>query len=530
MNRFRPFPPALLWAPLFGLTALMLAAATGGLSHSFLDPDESAHYVNTLFIADWLRSGLPSPIPFAQSFYAHFPKLSIGHWPPGWYTVLAPLFAVVRPSPFGAAILSAFIAGLPALLIIWATHRVSAKRWGMIAAFGYLLLPLVANEARYFRIDQPVTLIVGLAAIAWFRATERPGLSRYLLFGMLAAFAALIKGNGALTVLVPALDIMMAWRWRQLADLRLWIAAAAAVLVVAPWYYLSFRIAAGGFGYAPGPAYAWLSLTTDWAAIVATLSWPGLAAIILGTIEGWRNPATRSITRVAMATVLATLIFQAAIPVAIEDRYVLPAIPWLVALGAVGVTACLPHKRITAAIIGLLLTASLIPATITLLRQTPKPDIGAPEIAERMKDAPGIWLIDGRASDEGAIIAEVAYADERRGTIWAARASQWLSTSDFMGRGYRLRIHSPEEARTVLNTLGVRGVVSLAERDRIAYPHSTLLRDAIGLPGFIETKQPLVRGIGSSLIGVRATPIAPHPDLLAAGSGSGDVAAMTKAF
>src|SRR6201996_605065 len=101
-------PAARLWgiAALLGLTSLLLAALTGGLSPSFIDPDESAHYVNTLFIADWLRAGLPSPMTFARDFYAHFPKLSIGHWPPGWYALLAPLFAVLRPSPFVASLLS----------------------------------------------------------------------------------------------------------------------------------------------------------------------------------------------------------------------------------------------------------------------------------------------------------------------------------------------------------------------------------------------------------------------------------------
>jgi hypothetical protein len=530
MNRLRSFPSALLWAPLLGLAALALSAATGGLSHSFLDPDESAHYVNTLFLADWLRAGLPSPMPFARDFYAHFPKLSIGHWPPGWYALLAPLFAAIRPSPFGAAILSAFVAGLPALLIVWALARIRATCWGVVAAFGYLLLPLVANEARYFRLDQPVALIAGLAAIAWFRATERPSLGRYLLFGALAAFATLTKGNGALVILVPALDMLMAWRWRPLADWRLWLAAAATLLVVAPWYYVSFKISASGFNYAPGPAYAWLSLTTDAAAIVATLSWPGVAAASLGAIEGWRNPSTRAVTRLAVATILATLVFQAAIPVALEDRYALPAIPWLVVLGSIGVVASLPRKRITAGLIGLLMLVSLIPAVSVLLHQPPKPDIGAPAIAVRMQGAPGIWLVDGRAGGEGAVIAEAAYVDDGHRTIWAARASQWLSTSDFMGRGYQLRVHSPGEARGVLDRLGVRGVVSIAEKGQLAYPHSELLRQATEMPGFVQTDQRFAGGPGSALVAIRTTPVSPHPALLASGSGSADLASMNKAF
>jgi hypothetical protein len=512
------------------LAALALVAATGGLSASFLDPDESAHYVNTLFLADWLRAGCPSPMPFARDFYAHFPKLSIGHWPPGWYAMLAPLFAMVRPSPFGAALLSAFVAGLPALLVLWATDRAGARRWGIVAAFAYLLLPIVANEARYFRLDQPVALVAGLAAIAWFRASERPGLWRYLLFGALAAFATLIKGNGALVMLVPALDILMAGRWRQLLDWRLWGAAVATLLVVAPWYYVSFKIAAGGFNYAPGSAYAWLSLQADAAAILANLGWVGIALALFGAVAGWRSDATRPITRLSIAVIVATLAFQAAIPVALEDRYILPAMPWLAVLITIGLLVLARLHRLAPITAALLALVTLAPAVVTLMSAPPKPDVGAPAIAAQMAREPGIWMIDGSARAEGAVIAAAAYADRGRHTIWTVRASQWLSTSDFMGRGYQLSVHSPAEARAVLDKLGVRGVVSIADRPQLAYPHSSLLRGAAGLPGFDENIRPFARGSGSTLIAIRRSIATPHPELLTGESGSANAAAMGKAF
>jgi hypothetical protein len=530
VTRIRALPSALLWAPLFGLAALILTAATGGFSASFLDPDESAHYVNTLFLADWLRAGLPSPMPFARDFYAHFPKLSIGHWPPGWYAMLAPLFAVVRPSPFGAAALSAFIAGLPALLVLWAMDRAGGRRWGIVAAFAYLLLPIVANEARYFRLDQPVALVAGLAAIAWFRASERPGLWRYLLFGALSAFATLTKGNGALVMLVPALDMLMSGRWRQLLDWRLWVAAVATLLVVAPWYYVSFKIAAGGFNYAPGPAYAWLSLQADGAAILVNLGWVGIALAVFGAVAGWRSDATRSITRLSMAAIIATLAFQAAIPVALEDRYVLPAMPWLIAMITMGLLALARLHRLAPIAAALFALVILAPAVVTCASAPPKPDVGAPAIAAQMAREPGVWMIDGSARAEGAVIAAAAYADRGRHTIWTVRASQWLSTSDFMGRGYQLSVHSPAEARAVLDRLGTRGVVSIADRPQLAYSHSSLLRGAVSPPDFTANIRPFPRGSGSALIATRTKAIIPRPDLLAADSGSSNVAAMGKSF
>jgi len=147
-----------------------------------------------------------------------------------------------------------------------------------------------------------------------------------------------------------------------------------------------------------------------------------------------------------------------------------------------------------------------------------------------MARAPGIWLIDGRAGGEGAVIAAAAYADDGARTLWVARASQWLSTSDFMGNGYALSVHGPAEARAVLDRLGVRGVVSIAERGHLAYPHSALLRGAVAISGFAVTTQPFAVGSGSIEIATRIAPIAARPDLLAGGSGSHNVAAMGATF
>lgn len=106
MERTRKGARLALAALLLGCVTLVLAAATGGLSSSLIEADEGAHYVNALFLGDWIRAGFPPPVTFARTFYAHFPKLTIGHWPPGWYMLEAPLFAVLRPSPLAATCLS----------------------------------------------------------------------------------------------------------------------------------------------------------------------------------------------------------------------------------------------------------------------------------------------------------------------------------------------------------------------------------------------------------------------------------------
>ncbi|MES2452649.1 MAG: glycosyltransferase family 39 protein [Pseudomonadota bacterium] len=512
---------------LLGLAALALAAMTGGLSRSFLDPDESAHYVNTLFIADWLRAGLPAPMTFARDFYAHFPKLSIGHWPPGWYALLAPSFAIMRPSPFGAAMMSAFIAGLPAALTGWGLFRSGAPRLAIAAAFVVLLLPLTVESARYFLLDQPVALIVGAAAIAWLAAAERPSWWRYALFGAFAVFATLVKGNGTLVVLIPAIEIGLSRRWRLLADRRLWTVGAITFFLILPWYLISFRISAGGFNYQPGFAYAWASLVTNCTAVRDNIGWVGLLLASLGAVHEWRDPHSGPVVRIALATILATLVFQAGVPVALADRYILPLLPWCVLLAALGVrTLWNVHDLGRLAAAACVAVAFIVPVA-TLMHATVKPDLGAPAVAQAMVNRPGVWLVDGRAGGEGAVIAAAAYADGGRRRIWVARASQWLSTSDFMGRGYALTVRSPSGASAILDRLGVSGVVLVGERSKLAYPHSVVLQEALRRSAFHGNIRPFAAGHGAVLVVVRDTPVLARPDLFAGGSGSRNFSMMT---
>ena len=244
--------PLLLAACLLGVLTLLVTWATDGLSPSLIEPDEGGHYVNALFLGDWLRAGLPAPLAFAQDFYAHYPRLTIGHWPPGWYMVQAPFFALLRPSPGEAAVASAFLAGLPGIAVLWCFARLGRAWLGAALAVAYALLPLVLEGARYILVDQPLTLVVALAALAWGAASDRPVWWRFVLFALLAAFAPLVKGNGALVALVPAIDMALTRRWTLLKRPALWAAGALAFVIVAPWYALSFAISAEGFNYAPG--------------------------------------------------------------------------------------------------------------------------------------------------------------------------------------------------------------------------------------------------------------------------------------
>jgi 4-amino-4-deoxy-L-arabinose transferase-like glycosyltransferase len=527
MRRFFPIP--VTSAIVFGLTALILAWITGGLSPSLIGPDEGGHYVNALFLGDWIRAGFPAPMAFAQDYYAHFPRLTIGHWPPGWYMLEAPLFALFRPDPLGALVLAAFVAGLPAGAVVWAFERVGQRRLGLGLGLGYVLLPLVVDGARYLLLDQPVALVVACGAIAWAKASDDPRWWRFLLFAAFAAAAPLVKGNGALIALVPAIDIALTGRWRLLRLPSLWLAALATMAVVAPWYLLSFGISAGGFNYAPGPTYAGLAISANGLAILANAGIGGVALALIGGAAafGALRPEEARVARLAIAVVVATLLFQSIVPAALEPRYITPLLPWLVVLAGFGLLTLGRAGKVPRYAGFAMAALALAPALLALHALPPKPDIGAPALARQMAREGGLWLVDGRAGGEGALIAAAAHADGEAKRIWVSRASQWLSTSDFMGNGYRLTAADPAAAGAVLDRIGAGGAVSVFEQNQYAYPHSRVLDRAARGGGYSLTRTRFAAGAGSVLVARRDLPVVPNLALIERNGGSTNVARMT---
>ncbi|MEN3746994.1 glycosyltransferase family 39 protein [Sphingomonas sp. HF-S3] len=523
---------AVLTALCAGLVSLLLAWATGGLSPSLINPDEGAHYVNSLFIGDWIRAGFPSPMAYAQTYYAHFPRLSIGHWPPGWYLVQSPVFALLRPSPLGALAISAVVAALPAGAIAWTFDRMGRRMLGLALALSYVALPLVSDSARYILLDQPVALAVALAAIAWMHASDAPQSRRFLLFALLAAAAVLIKGNGALIALVPAIDIALTGRWHLLRRPGLWIAAAVALMLVAPWYWLSFRISAGGFNYEPGLAYAALSLRANAAALFGNLGPAGITLALTGAVSAFRTTDVMEtrIARLSLAVIASTLVFQAIVPAAIEPRYIAPMLPWMLVLIGIGLTALWRLRPVGRRLAVPAAMLAALPACLALASLAPKPDIGAPALGREMADTGGLWLVDGRAGGEGSLIAAAAYADRGAMRIWVGRASQWLSTSDFMGQDYRLAADTPDQVQAILDRLGTSGVVSAAERNALAFPHSRLLREAVVSDGYATSRRPFTRGNGTMMVARRIGRITPNPALIERNTGSANVGRMSAAL
>jgi hypothetical protein len=472
---------ALLLALVAGLVSI---AVSGAWNAGFSGADEPAHFLNGWFVSLYLRDAVGTdPMAVAAEFYLHYPKISIGHWPPAYYALLSPFLLVLPPTPQTAFALNLLISSLPALLASLLLARVERPAVALTAAFLVALTPVAAEGYAFFMLDQAVAAAALGATMLWLSHVERPAWRKALGFGLAAALAVLIKGNGWLLLFVPPLHLLLTGRWRILAEPAPWAAAVLAAAIVGPWYWLTAGISADGFNHRPGAAYALEALGFNLAALAANLGL-GLALAGWGIASAWRarseNPRLWNAAAGCLSLVLATLLIQSLVPVDLDARYMAPALPPLVVLALIGASSILPDRRHLVLAGAAILVA--VPGIAHLAAREPKIGLRLDEAAAAIGPRPSAWVIDGSTGAEGAFIAAMAVRDPDLRS-YAIRSSRLLAASDFMGSDYRVTVSPPADILAKLERLGVEGVVVARIGGAPAFPHSALLRRALLSPG-----------------------------------------------
>jgi 4-amino-4-deoxy-L-arabinose transferase-like glycosyltransferase len=481
--------PALLAAYLLALCAGLLAWwVTGAWSSGFSGADEPAHFLNSWFVAAYVRDALgQNPLAYATEFYLHYPKISIGHWPPAYYGLVAPVFWLAPATPYTAMVVNLVLAALPAVGVAALLLRLQGRAAGVAGAALWALTPLALEGQAFFMLDQPLAACAVFAALAWAAFAERQTWVRILLFAALAAFAILIKGNGWLLVLLPAFHIALTGRWDLSRSPKLWAGAALGLVPVVPWYLATAGIAADGFNYEPGLAYAALSLSRNFAALTANIGLLGLLLALLGAAGAWvrrRHDKPRwNVVAVCLALILATLALQAIVPVDLDPRYMAPALPALIVLAVAGAIELARRAQRSAVWAAALLLLLLLPGAAHLAPREPKANLRMEEAAALAASAGSgqAWLVDGGSGAEGAFVAAMAVRDPGLAG-YTVRADKLLADSDFMGNRYTLRFHEPARAAAELRRLGLAGVV-IADRLGVEeFAHRRLLAAALADP------------------------------------------------
>jgi hypothetical protein len=418
-------------------------------------PDEAAHYVTGLFIRDSVimvakygAAGFHgSPIKvgkdFADSYYAHYPKISLGVWPPFFYVVQSAWTLPFSPVRTSILLLMCALAATVSVLLF----RPLRDEFGVVpAAFGaalFLSLPLVRSYYSMVMAEMLSTALIFGATLAFGNFLDREKRSDAVWFGVLAALAILTKGTGLALALAVPLAMLFTRRFHVLRRPSFWLAVVLIVVVAGPWTFATRNLGRGGWEE-PSPSWHFTLLALRYYPQKLALALCVLPLVFLA-IGVWvkSRAGTPHQGRWASAggLIVAIMIFQSILPVGLESRHLIAALPAAIMFIVAGMgwkplgSAEPPEPRrllpwINAALM-LAITAGLTPLAAKNCR-------GFAPVAETLlsEATPSdVALVSSDARGEGMFISEVAMREHRPGHM-IQRASKSLASSTWSGSGY----------------------------------------------------------------------------------------------
>jgi len=436
--------------------------------------DEPKHFTSGVLVYDYLRQSLhskrsSSPMPFAENFEAHYPRVAIGHYPPMYYVAQAAFYALAGPSILSARVLSALLTAILACSIFWSVKPFAGWRTALIATLGFLAVPLVQLAAWQVMSDLLTGLFVYLAILAFARLLDSPADWKAALgFAVWSVAAILTKGSawalGPFFLLAP-------WICRRPRFFRSrWFFAALAVVILAgsSFYLLAART---GVGYPTRFSHYLTAGFFHRAEILRDVS--GFApALLLGmSLLGagvalharWRlgdESRGTTLSLVAASWMLSQLLFLLVLPMTAEARVLLPSLAPAAVLTARSLVWLRGVLRIRSewlpavpVLLGALLVADCGLAPLILF-------VGYRQAADAIPYSQNGALIFLAGEDwrgEGNLIAERRSQDPRHRDVML-RGTHMLNASDEKGV-YRPILHSPEQVRSYLLAMPVQFVV-----------------------------------------------------------------------
>ena len=479
---------------LFLAVAFLLQKAGGAYSSEMGHyPDEAAHYITGLMVRDYLASGFPgNPVTFAERFYARFPKVAFGVWPPLFHGILG---VWLLPAPDGrssALLLMALITAAASYLLYRCVRQVAGRISALTIGSLLALLPISQLMTSTIMADSLV-MLTELAAAALLAKWFRSGSNRDAWWvGVAVGLACMTKGNAVAVILAVPLAIAFTRRFDLLRKSGIYVGGLIAAALAFGWELHALELdrnisTFNGFSFAGFRA----AFVFSFQFLYETLGWALCALILLGLVV-----AAGSIKRrvgawhlwASMGAVgLAVFIFHIAIPHSMDGRYLQAGIaPLMVFLApGAGLTAQAP---LLAKIPGrwrmpLVLACMAALFFVSSFRVPRMPRFGFREAAAWLEKNPlpgGRYLVVSDSCGEGGFIAEVASRSNRMLPVpMVMRSSKLLFSSDWNLSGYRLVYDAPEKALSAIEQLGISYIVVDSTPGLSQLPHWEQVRQML---------------------------------------------------
>jgi GT2 family glycosyltransferase len=437
-----------------GLTLLAVQISGRAFQSEFASyPDEAAHFVTGLMIHDYLITFPRDPIAWAGQYYLHYPKVAIGHWPPGYHALEAFWWLIFGPSRFTAMLLQWTI-GVAAMSMLYRLVRPFLALPVTIAIVALMIAtPVFQDSLEQTMADLLCLLCAVLVMHGTVRLVHRQDGTAFFLIVLGLLAAAMTKGTAAFLVPAPAIALLASGRPIRI-PIHWLLIGGALVLAAASWYFAVGGVAA-------------------WGGISTVVPWPGR---LIGHLAGWGFLAVAalglgrsSLALAAGAMIASMLAVSFVVRAAGEERH------WIIVLPAMLVLAGLGFARFRSPWIkSLLLAAGLALFPYSWQRQ---PHTGFSALLARLK-RPSRMLVSSAGIGEGPWVAVTSLGERRPGSF-VTRATKVLVEEGWNGEGYHLLTPSCDSILRRLDELALDIVILDTPPVQQPPPHHQLLREAM---------------------------------------------------
>ncbi len=493
LSTLRQHTSGLLIIVVLFITAITLQFLSGARGLELAQwADEPAHVVTAVMVHDYLSAGAPGPPQkYAEQYYAHYPKIALGIWPPLLYLVAGIWMFAFGVTPTALLLLSSTIVASLASLLALSVKRLWGNAMGMVAGLLFLALPSIQTSNSTFMLDVPVALISFAAMLIMERYFRAQSKLLAVALGLTISAAMLTKGNANALVLMVGLMLVITGRFSLLRQSSLYICGLIVVFIGLPWQFITLRYLSRGSNIVPFSFDLISRKTLLYMGILARdLTYPVILFIVIGlAVSLWRARRDDGVETSALASasslLLAIIIFHCLVPVvgAVDPRYMTSALAPSIILFLSGcryiASLRLQNKayftaRLTALVSGCILFAVYLGAIRLNAKRVPLGFSQVASVALNENRSCCNMLISSDSIGEGAFASEVLFRDRAISRV-ILRATKLVSESAWNGQSFRLLLRDDKAVAHMLADNAIDVVVVDLTRTESEAARSLLL-------------------------------------------------------
>lgn len=449
------------------------------ISHSGVwFPFMSSHALNGIFYKDMIEGmGFFHPRDFAERYYAQYPSLTVGIYPPFFYLVEALLFKIFGIS-LTVAKLTVFLftlAGANALLLL---SRLWFPLWLCVAgSILYLLQPSTLFGQKNVMLEMPFLSVSMIALYYLYTATQTVNSRASFLAPLFSAIAFLTRQSAVFLLPIWFIWITLGRKWKVIKSVPFILGSVFGTIILTPWIIINLTTGRGHLGHLNfQSANIWPGSVFYFRHFSEIASYP---VIVLSALSLILLPKLTSRDSYKFALVWAGAVILFLLPVKLaEPRYAIGLIPPLIIL-SLQVIWFLREKvpsffRRRNVYIGLMVV--LICLHLDSRAVWDSPDIrGFDQAADFVARDPNCVsvLYDGYFNSNFILHMRMRDKDRR---VLVFRASKVVFSTRFhIEMGYHDLVKEPSEFYDLLNRYSIKYIIQ-EEKDWINTPANRRLR------------------------------------------------------